>query len=149
MCGLPFAGKSSFARQLASDKDATLVELDAVNTELGIGLTAAPIQPDEWARSYAESYRRIEALLHDGRSVIFDAASFTRAQRDERRAIAFGAGAAAVVVYLRLTKAEVRRRMLENRRSRIRHDIRDENFANVADNFEEPRDDERVWVIEG
>jgi predicted kinase len=149
MCGLPFVGKSTFARQLAIDKNAMLVEFDAVNTELGIGLTAEPIQPDEWARSYAESYRRIEALLHDGRSVIFDATSFTRAQRAELRAVASGAGAEAVVVYLRLSRSEAHRRMLENRRTGLRHDIRDEDFAHVADNFEEPGDDERVWVIEG
>ena len=145
LCGLPFSGKSTAARQLAEAKDADIVELDAVNTELGIGLT--PITPEEWSRSYKECYQRLQRLLRAGRSAIFDATNFTLRQRDEVRQVATDAGADAVVVYVRLTRAIAERRFLENRLNRRRHDIRDEDFAHVADNFEEPGDDEATIFV--
>jgi predicted kinase len=142
MCGLPFSGKSIAARRLAAVQDADIVELDAINTELGIGLSSMPITPDEWSQSYKESYSRLHRLLVAGRSAIFDATNFTRVQRDEVRQLAKDVGSDAVVVYVRLTRAEAQGRLLENRVKHRRHDLRDEDFAQVADNFEEPGDDE-------
>jgi hypothetical protein len=37
LCGLPFAGKSTVARQLAAELGAPIVRLDDINAERGLG----------------------------------------------------------------------------------------------------------------
>jgi predicted kinase len=62
MCGLPFAGKSTAARALQSRTKAALVQLDAINAERGLGLDGSAIPEQEWSQTYAEAYRRVDAL---------------------------------------------------------------------------------------
>lgn len=144
MCGLPFAGKSTAARSLAVSEDAEIVELDAINAELGLG---AVITPEQWARSYAASFDRLQRILATGQSAIFDATNFTRSQRDRLRQIASGAGADAVIAYVPIERSEAERRWLTNRRTGARPDVRDTDFTLVADGFEPPDDDEAVRII--
>lgn len=100
LCGLSFAGKSTLGRALAARLCIPRVELDAVNTERGQGLNGAPISPEEWTATYAEAYRRLAGSLRAGISAIFDAVNFTRAQRDELRALAATCAARVRIVYL-------------------------------------------------
>ena len=79
--------------------------------------------------------------------MIFDATSFTRRQRDDLRRLAAEAGAAALVAYVPIARAEAERRLLENRIKQARRDVRDEDFAQVADNFGEPAADEAMITM--
>ena len=151
LCGLSFAGKSTLARQLVgwSQGKLALVTLDAINGERGLGLDGRRIPPAEWDITYAEAYQRISALLAEGRSVIFDAVSFTRSQRDELRALAALSGAATQVIYVTTPEAIARERLHRNRASRARADVRDDDFALVVDNFEPPDPDESPLLYDG
>src|SRR5437660_8889052 len=93
LCGLPFAGKSRLASALAATTGAAVVCLDAINHERGLGLDGSAIRPDEWRRTYDEAYRRITLHLANGQSVIFDHGNFSRAERDQVRAIGARDGA--------------------------------------------------------
>lgn len=84
MCGLPFAGKSTLTRALAARLGLAVIAIDAINDERGLGIHAAPLSPEEWDGTYAEAFRRLDAALMAGGSVIFDAVSFTRRQRDDQ-----------------------------------------------------------------
>ncbi len=95
-----------------------LVELDAINKARGIGLHGEAISPEEWDGTYAEAYRQLDAFLAAGQSVLFDAASFT--------------------------KAEARQRWLQNRATGARYDVRDEDFAHVVNFFEPPAQEEHA-----
>ena len=121
-----------------------LVELDAINTARGVGLHGEAISPEEWDRTYAEAYRQLDAFLAAGRSVLFDATNFTKAQRDSLRALAVKQGARALVIYLDVSEAEARQRWLQNRATGARYDVRDEDFAQVATLFEPPTQEEQV-----
>ena len=136
LCGLPFAGKSTLARELVKSGDFALVDMDAINSERGLGLDGQPISPDDWDITYAEFYRRIDWLLAAGQSVIADAANFIRAQRDQLRALAEKYYAQSIVIYVNLPAAVVRERWQRNRQSGQRYDVRDEDFAHVLDNFQ-------------
>jgi predicted kinase len=59
MCGLPFAGKSTVAAALATRIGASIVRLDAINSERGLGVGGDAIPPQEWDRTYAEAYDRL------------------------------------------------------------------------------------------
>jgi predicted kinase len=146
MCGLPFAGKSTAARTPASLKNAAIVELDQINAASGLGFSQ-PITAEQWTGSYAEAYSRLRALLAASISATFDAVNFTKAQRDGLRQIASEFGAEATVVYVPVERQEAERRWIENRSTGARPDVRDKDFALVADNFEPPDEDEVALVI--
>ena len=133
LCGLPFAGKSTTARELAEKVGAPIVRLDAINGERGLGLDGLPI--------YAEAYRRLEQALVANSSVIFDHVNFTRAERDRVRHIAARYGANVQIVYVSVTVAEARRRLIANRVTKGRNDVRDDDFELVVRHFEPPDDE--------
>lgn len=149
LCGLSFAGKSTLARALAARLDIPCVAIDAINTERGVGLDAAPISPDEWAATYAEVYQRISGYLSAGKSAIFDAVNFTREQRDEVREIAENCGAAVCLIYLAVPPELAIMRWQHNRLSGERHDVTDDNYALVRDGFELPAAEEGALVYDG
>ncbi|MDP9370345.1 MAG: ATP-binding protein [Chloroflexota bacterium] len=144
MCGLPFSGKSTLARELAARLRFVHLELDAVNVERGAGLDGGVITREDWLAAYRESYRRLDGLLNEGCSVVFDATNFRRAHRERLRRAARRAGAVAMVVYLDMPESETRDRLLRNRAAPLRYDVRDEDFAQVAVGFQPPGEDENV-----
>ena len=149
LCGLSFAGKTTLAKELARRRGLPYLSLDEVNTERGVGLSGEPITAEEWEQTYAESYRRLEALIEQGRSVVYDESNFARAQRDFLRALAARHGFAAHVIYVDTPEAEVRRRWQQNRADRRRNDVRDDDFAYLIAHFEPPETDEAVIHYNG
>jgi predicted kinase len=87
---------------------------------------------------------RLAQFLSNGQSTIFDAVNFTRQQRDEIRAIAEQYKAESLVIYIDVPEATARKRWQQNRDSHQRHDVRDDNFAQVIDNFQVPAKDEAI-----
>lgn len=146
MCGYSFAGKTTLAKALERCLGIARVDFDAINGARGVGLDGGPIAAEEWDITYAESYRQIREWLRSGRSVIFDAVNFTKAQRDELRIIAAQEGVDARVIYVALSGAEARARWQRNRITRERYDVRDEDFEHVVAQFEPPTEDERVFL---
>ncbi len=149
LCGLPFAGKTTLARELERQFGFRRVAIDEINAEFGLGLDGDAISAARWDRTYTEAYNRTGRLLAQGETVLFDAASFTRAQRDEVRAIAQTSEVPALVIFVDIPVSVARRRWLANRSSLSRHDVRDDDFAHVVDHFEPPGDDEHVLHYDG
>jgi predicted kinase len=149
LCGLPFAGKSTLGCALAHLLGIARVELDAINTERGQGLNSAPIAAAEWDTTYDEAYRRLRVRLRSARDVIFDAGGFTRAQRDELRALAAEAGATMRIVCVSTPAQMAVERWQRNRISRDRHDVRDDYFAQGLAAYEPPAHDEPALLYDG
>lgn len=148
LCGLPFSGKSTVARELTRRFGLVHVEIDRINSERGVGFGGTPISQQEWIATYSESFQQLERCLSDGQSVVYDATNFTRQQRDRLRRIAGRFRARAVVIHLDLPD-EATRRWQANRQSGARYDVRDEDFTHVADNFEPSTDDEEAIGYDG
>ncbi|MFL5704416.1 MAG: AAA family ATPase [Ktedonobacteraceae bacterium] len=148
MCGLSYAGKSTLSKALVDRFGFSLVGLDEINTERGIGLQGEPISWQEWGRTYIEAYKRIGHLLSQGKSVIYDAANFTREQRDKPKEIAQKHRALTKVIYVNVPKDEAIRRWQQNKHINTRFDVREEDFAHIADNFQAPTEDEDVIVYD-
>jgi predicted kinase len=149
LCGLPFAGKSSLARVLATHTGARLISLDGINDERELGLAGEDISPDQWDVTYAIAYQRVAATLAAGESVIYDDTNFLRAQRDAVRAIAAHAGATARLIWVTTSEATARARWLANHQSGARFDVRDQDFAYVATRFAAPSPDEDALRFDG
>lgn len=148
-CGFPFAGKTTVARKMVSELGIRRVSIGGINNERGVWDNEKGLSPEEWSRTYQEAYRRIEAFLGQGESVIDDSANFTREQRDRGRAIAHTYDATAIVIYIDTPLAEVQRRWQANRHTAVRADVRDDDFAHVIAHFELPTEDEQVCRYDG
>ena len=138
LTGLPFSGKSTLARSLASAIDAVHVEIDQINSDRGLGVDAAPITASAWSETYSQAFHDIDAALRRGHIVIFDATNYTRTQRDDARRVAACAGVPSLVLYVAISTNTARQRLRDNRKTRARHDVRDDDFENVIQNFERP-----------
>lgn len=148
MCGFPFSGKSTLATRIVEECGLQRVSVDEINAELGVGANPEqPITQAEWDRTYTIFFRRIDGLLRRGRSVIADTAGYSRSERDQLRNVARSSGADAVVIHVQVPVETSRQRLLDNRQTKARHDVRDEDYDNVIRNFEEPAAPERVLVF--
>ena len=144
LCGLPFAGKTTLAGVLSDRLGLARLALDDIISEWGVGLDGQIIPPEHWAAAYNEAYRRLDALLGAGRSVIYDATNYRLAHRRRLRRIAARHGATTRTIYLDVPEAEARRRWQQNRVTRLRWDVRAEDFAKVVEHFQPPEPGEGV-----
>lgn len=148
MCGLPFAGKTTVARKIASHLGWRYISLDAINTKRGVGLDGNAIAQDEWTQTYAEAHRRIKEVLGAGCSVIFDDTNFLRSQRDHLRSITSSCHAETYILYVPTPEVEVRERWRRNHIKRQRGNVRDDDFELVIRQFEPPTPRERVILFD-
>jgi predicted kinase len=96
ICGLPAAGKSSLARQLAHKIPAIRLDKDEWTTQLGADLW------DEEFRGWLEHRLWVlsQELLAHGQSVILEWGHWARAERDEKRLGARALGVGVELHYL-------------------------------------------------
>lgn len=149
MCGLSFSGKTTLAKELVKHLGVKRVSIDEINNERGIWDDETGLSAQEWDNTYQEAYRRIDAFLSQRESVVDDSVNFTREQRDRLRAIAKKHGAFPLVIFVDTPLAEARRRQQENRQTRLRGDVRDDDFDYVVQHFEPPTADENVLCFSG
>ena len=149
LCGVPFAGKSTLARALAARPGWVLLEVDAINRDRGAGSRDGRLSRAEWTATYREAFRRLDGLLAEGRSVVYDATNGRRRMRDRLRQIAAVRGARAVVVLVEPPLVEVRRRRETNRLTPRRPDVHDDDFAEVVSGFQAPGEDEGAVRYDG
>jgi len=146
--GLPFAGKTTLAKQVARQARWQRVDVDDINTSSGIGLNGANITPEAWSASFEASYQETERLLRTGWSVVYDGHALRRADRDRLRAIASAVDARFRLRYVATPERVARFRMTQNRIASDRNDIRDDFFELALRLFEPPSSDEEAEVIE-
>jgi len=96
----------------------------------------------EWQETYRLAYKKIEELLRQGKNVIYDATNFTKEQRAEAKKIAENNGAASIIIFVDIPKEVALKRLQNNRATNHRFNVTDEDFTQVADNFEAPTQDE-------
>ncbi len=144
LCGLPFSGKTTLARQLADKLHLYHIEVDAIKRERGIGLEGQRTSESEWEAIFAEADRRLIATLERGRTVLYDATNYARDVRDHLRTLAVQHGAFSAIIYVPADAAAADRRRQANRTTSQRGQVRDEEFNDVVTGFQEPTEDENV-----
>ena len=145
MCGLPFAGKTTLAKEMVKMLSIRRVSVDEINGERGIWNADTGMSPEEWTKTYEIAYQRIGTFLSEGESVVDESANFTKEQRHRLRAIAEKYNAQAYVIFVDVPLAEVQRRWQANRQTMVR----DDDFAHVVECFEPPTMNENVLRYDG
>jgi predicted kinase len=145
MCGLSFSGKSTLAARIATDLEAELISLDAINLERGLdGGQGIPLE--EWAATNQIAHDRVGRLLSESREVVVDDTGSPRFIRDGWREIAEKAGSRFVLVWVQIDEELQRQRLYANRSEQSRHDIVDEVLAAHLAEFEAPIDEDPVTI---
>ena len=95
-CGLPAAGKTTLARQLAADRSALRLTQD----EWLIALGSSPWDASTREKVDHELWRLAQEVLRLGLSVVLDFGLWARIERDEMRSVARNLGVGVELHYL-------------------------------------------------
>jgi predicted kinase len=135
-CGLPGAGKTALARQLAADRHAVRLTKDEWLWALGATPWDTPIRE----KVEHELWRLAQEILCLGPSVVLDFGLWARIERDEMRSVARGLGVGVELHYLDVPAEELWRR-IEVRNSKPpwdSHPIRRQDLDGWLRAFEAP-----------
>jgi predicted kinase len=145
MCGLSFAGKSTFAALLAEELGAELVSLDAINAERGLdGGQGIPLT--EWAESNRIAHARAKTILRENSHVVVDDTGSPRFIRDSWRETALAADVPFRIVWVQIDLELQRARVEANRADLARHDVVEGVLTDHIAAFEPPLDEDPVVV---
>lgn len=106
-CGLPGAGKTTLARQLAADRGALRLTQD----EWLIALGSSPWDASTREKVDHELWRVAQEVLRLGLSVVLDFGLWAKSERDEMRSVARGLGVGVELHYLDVPPEELWRRI--------------------------------------
>ena len=106
-CGLPGAGKTTLARQLAADRGAVRLTKDEWLTALG----SSPWDEPTREKVERELWRLAREILRLGMSVVLDFGLWARTERDELRSAARGLGVGVELHFLDVPADELWRRV--------------------------------------
>jgi predicted kinase len=106
-CGLPGAGKTTFARQLAADRSALCLTKDEWLTALG----SSPLDEPTREKVEHELWHLAQEILRLGVSVVLDFGLWARIERDEMRSVARGLDVGVELHYLDVPTDELWRRI--------------------------------------
>ena len=95
-CGLPGAGKTALARQLAADRSAVRLTKDEWLAAMG----SSPWDTPTREKVERELWRLAQEILRLGLSVVLDFGLWARIERDEIRSAARGLGVAVELHFL-------------------------------------------------
>lgn len=145
LCGLPFAGKTTFAKKLEEKLGFVRISPDDIRFELDI-----KHQPSdqEWEKIFEESYKRIDNALQTNKSVISDSLNFKKEERDILRTIAKNNNTQTKVVYINTPLDTVKQRWQENKKTMKRNDVPSDDFMLVVTNFDIPDKEENILIFQ-
>jgi predicted kinase len=106
-CGLPGAGKTTLARQLAADRSAVCLTKDEWLTALG----SSPWDTPTREKVEQELWHLAQQILRLGLSVVLDFGLWARIERDEMRSVARDLGVGVELHYLEVPTDELWRRI--------------------------------------
>jgi predicted kinase len=106
-CGLPGAGKTALATQLAADRGAVRLTKDEWLTALG----SSPWDEPTRVKIEQELWNLAQEILRLGVSVVLDFGLWARTERDEMRSAARGLGVGVELHYLDVPTEELWRRI--------------------------------------
>lgn len=107
--GLPYSGKSTFARTLAEPTGSRVIELDVLNSMRGLDV-AHGVSIQDWENTFAEASALAASELSRGRSVVIDWVNAGVGDRRRWRELADACGAAFLLVSFAVEDEELDRR---------------------------------------
>lgn len=135
LCGLPFSGKSTLARDLSKKTNGIIISLDKVWAEL----TDRKRAMVEWGEVVEEVDRLISKNLAEGNDVIYDDMNPLESHRNRVVHIANEKGAQYKIVYIDVSKKDMEDRQKHALAEDIHRIVTGEDIAKAMDQFEKPK----------
>lgn len=110
VCGLPGAGKTTVAEEIADRTDAELLRTDVVRKEM---VPDPAYTPEETRRAYDELFERAAAVVEAGGAVVLDGTFRQERFRAEARTVAADVDATFDLVKVECSEEVVRERIAE------------------------------------
>lgn len=149
LCGIPFAGKTTLAKELVKRLGFLRIDLDDIKFELlGKDIRDEDVKQNQWDKIYLEMYQRIEKALKVGKTVVHDAGNFTKYERELVRNIANKLSIETKVIFVYASVAEARERLIQNKETNKRFDITEKSFEDAVAEMESPAEDENFIVYD-
>jgi predicted kinase len=142
LCGLPFSGKSTMGCALSKQLGIVHVEVDRHHFDGDIAFVKRRLERADWIAAYRAAYGRADEALSAGMSVVFDAVSYRRLQRDRVRRIAIKHEIPMTIIYLDVEPEAAKARMALNRLNPMRPNVSDADFDEVSSGMQPPMSDE-------
>lgn len=144
MSGLPFSGKTTLSKSLASFLDIPRVSFDEtwLEIEKEKGLIPGSNNVEQWKYICQVCEEKTRSFLKQNMSVVYDNLGSTREQRGHIRQLAKESEAESKVIYVDISKEEVIKRKERNLALKERAQVSDENFDNALKQFETPDESE-------
>ncbi|WP_211349112.1 AAA family ATPase [Nocardioides litoris] len=145
MCGPSGAGKSTYAKRL---EEAGMVRLTFDAELWRRGVTEVPPPAEVRAEVDAELREQLLAHVAAGRDVVLDFSFWSRAMRDDWRALLRPTGVVPETIYLATHRETVLRRLRDRRGAHADDAVVDEALAEgYVDHFEPPTEDEGPLAV--
>lgn len=149
LCGIPFSGKTTLAKELEKRLGFARIDLDEVKFELlGQNVKDEDIKESQWNKIYLEMYQKIEEALKEGKTVVHDTGNFTRNERGMVKNIADKLGVESITIFVYIPIPEARKRILGNRETNHRFDVTDKDFESTVNEMEPPTNGENFIVYD-
>lgn len=148
LCGYPFAGKSTIARELVERFNLVRIALDDIFAEQNIDTsTNTKITSEQQQIVYDIYQNRIAENLDLGNSAIIDSVAHKREARDSLRQLAEKHRAQMSLLFVDTPLDVATQRWQQNRGTQARVDVQNDSFNEVVQSFEKPTPDENPIVI--
>ena len=148
LCGIPFSGKTTLAKKLVEKLGFTRIDLDDIKFELfGKDIMDPQIDQTGWDKVFRQMYREIKQSLAHGKTVVHDTGNFTFHERSLVKHIADELGLESITIFVDIPEKEAHKRLIENRQTKTRFDVVDEDFQSSVNEMEPPGNDERHLIF--
>jgi predicted kinase len=137
MCGLPFSGKTTLAKEISQKLNLKMIAYD---------WTWARVKPEnqvpdpdnlpEWNSVLNLVLAEIKSQLQQGHSVVFDHINHKKIDRDKLREIAGQSGAKFKIIFLNISPEIIATRRSENLVAKSRHHVTSVNMEKVFSAWE-------------
>ena len=144
--GLPYSGKSTLTKELVRRLDLDTASVDEY-LDKGKYVVEKMVQ-DDWNQVYSQALNKLEKLLTEGKSVVFDGASLKKFERDTLKGIAEKLGVLSKLIYIKTDINEIKSRQLKNKQLKTRGHIKNTTLNKAIKMFEEPGANENALVYE-
>lgn len=136
LCGLPYSGKSTFASEIVKRKNCEHVSVDQIINEMG--WEGIKLTESQWREIYQIAHHKIEKLLIDGRSVVYDGASQTKKQLEDLTNLALKLRKEFQIIYIKVPDTEIYNRQYLNLGTNSHLAVGRDQIDYVIHHFEEP-----------
>jgi len=134
MCGFPYSGKSTTAKELSAKTGIPIVSFDDTWRILEIDFPKTT-----YAMCVTNCRNQISNYLtKENRSVIYDSTNLHKNNRDELTTLAEENNAKGKVIFIDVSVDEIKKRRESSRKDKTHHEVADKDFFGAMERIERP-----------